>query len=56
MDETFVHNYLSVKEKGLLFVEQPSVFSGANPLSSPYSRFAINPNSLYNIFFHAAFR
>ncbi|HTE00847.1 MAG TPA: recombinase family protein [Mucilaginibacter sp.] len=35
INEAFAHNYLSVKEKGLLLVEQPLVFSGTNPLSSP---------------------
>ena len=35
ISELFSHNYLKAKEKGLLFVEQPSVFSGANPSRSP---------------------
>jgi len=35
INDAFAHNCLSVKEKGLLFVEQPLVFSGINPLSSP---------------------
>ena len=39
ISEVFAHNYLNIKEKGLLFVEQPSVFSGANPFCSPKGKF-----------------
>jgi len=35
INELFAHNYLNIKEKGLLFVEQPVVFSGENPFCSP---------------------
>lgn len=35
ISDLFAHNYLAVKEKGLLLVEQPLVFSGANPFCSP---------------------
>jgi hypothetical protein len=35
ISELFAHNYLAIREKGLLFVEQPCVFSGANPFCSP---------------------
>jgi len=35
ISEVFAHNYLKAKEKGLLFVEQPLVFSGQSPFSSP---------------------
>jgi hypothetical protein len=35
INDALAANYLSVKEKGLLFVEQPLVFSGTNILSSP---------------------
>ena len=33
--ELFTHNYLNIKEKGLLLLEQPFVFSGKHPLRSP---------------------
>ena len=32
--DAFAANYLSVKEKWLLFLEQSLIFSGTNPLSS----------------------
>jgi len=35
ISELFAYNSLKAKEKGLLFVEQPLVFSGQNPFSSP---------------------
>ena len=35
ISELFAHNYLAIKEKGLLLVEQPSVFSGQIPFCSP---------------------
>jgi hypothetical protein len=35
INEIFYDNYLILNEKGLLFVEQPSVFLGQNPVSSP---------------------
>ncbi|WP_426671984.1 recombinase family protein [Mucilaginibacter sp. McL0603] len=35
ISEAFAYNSLIAKEKGLLFVEQPLVFSGQNPFSSP---------------------
>ncbi|MHB8206441.1 recombinase family protein [Mucilaginibacter sp.] len=35
INDVFAHNYLKAKEKGLLFVEQPLVFSGQSPFSSP---------------------
>ncbi|HVW97074.1 MAG TPA: recombinase family protein [Mucilaginibacter sp.] len=35
ISELFEHNYLIIKEKGLLLVEQPSVFLGVNPFCSP---------------------
>ncbi|HJP63554.1 MAG TPA: recombinase family protein, partial [Mucilaginibacter sp.] len=35
ISELFMHNYLKIKEKGLLLVEQPSVFSGQSPFCSP---------------------
>jgi len=35
ISEAFAYNSLKAKEKGLLFVEQPLVFSGQNPFSSP---------------------
>jgi hypothetical protein len=31
----FAYNYFNIKHRGLLFVEQSSVFSGANPFCSP---------------------
>jgi hypothetical protein len=35
ISEVFAHNYLNIKEKWLLLLEQPVVFSGANPFCSP---------------------
>ncbi|MDB5124810.1 MAG: site-specific recombinase, invertase Pin [Mucilaginibacter sp.] len=35
INDLFAGNYLKVKEKGLLFVEQPLVFSGSTPFCSP---------------------
>jgi len=35
INEAFAHNYLTIKEKGLLLVEQPSVFLGSTPVCSP---------------------
>jgi len=35
INDAFALNYLKANEKGLLFVEQPLVFSGQNPLCSP---------------------
>jgi hypothetical protein len=35
INDAFSLNYLNANKKGLLFVEQPLVFSGQNPFSSP---------------------
>ncbi len=35
INNAFALNYFNANKKGLLFVEQPSAFSGQNPFGSP---------------------
>ncbi len=39
LNDAVALNYLDANRKGLLFVEQPLVFFGQNPFSSPKGKF-----------------